>query len=72
MHTRSLDVALAAADRLDAGMIRVNAPSSGVDFHLPFGGAKGASHGDREQGQAALDFYTVSRTVSVLPGGGAL
>ncbi|MEV7185210.1 aldehyde dehydrogenase family protein [Kitasatospora sp. NPDC093102] len=71
VHTRSLDVALAAADRLDAGMIRVNAPSSGVDFHLPFGGAKGASHGDREQGQAALDFYTVSRTVSVLPVGGA-
>lgn len=71
VHTRSLDVALAAADRLDAGMIRVNAPSSGVDFHLPFGGAKGASHGEREQGQAALDFYTVSRTVSVLPGGGA-
>ncbi|MFE4973982.1 aldehyde dehydrogenase family protein [Kitasatospora sp. NPDC056651] len=71
VHTRGLDVALAAADRLDAGMVRVNAPSSGVDFHLPFGGAKGASHGDREQGQAALDFYTVSRTVSVLPGGGA-
>ncbi|MFE4515027.1 aldehyde dehydrogenase family protein [Kitasatospora sp. NPDC056783] len=71
VHTRDLDVALAAADRLDAGMIRINAPSSGVDFHLPFGGAKGASHGDREQGQAALDFYTVSRTVSVLPGGGA-
>ncbi|MFJ3219314.1 aldehyde dehydrogenase family protein [Kitasatospora sp. NPDC086801] len=71
VHTRSLDVALAAADRLDAGMIRVNAPSSGVDFHLPFGGAKGASHGEREQGQAALDFYTVSRTVSVLPVGGA-
>ncbi|RKT18789.1 aldehyde dehydrogenase (NAD+) [Streptomyces sp. 1114.5] len=72
VHTRSLDVALAAADRLDAGMIRVNAPSSGVDFHLPFGGAKGASHGEREQGQAALDFYTAGRTVSVLPGGGAL
>ncbi|MFD7579394.1 aldehyde dehydrogenase family protein [Kitasatospora sp. NPDC059817] len=71
VHTRSLDVALAAADRLDAGMIRVNAPSSGVDFHLPFGGAKGAAHGEREQGQAALDFYTVSRTVSLLPGGGA-
>ncbi|MFJ9694523.1 aldehyde dehydrogenase family protein [Kitasatospora sp. NPDC101183] len=69
VHTRGLDAALAAADRLDAGMIRVNAPSSGVDFHLPFGGTKGASHGDREQGRAALDFYTVGRTVSVLPGG---
>ncbi|MEV4555663.1 aldehyde dehydrogenase family protein [Kitasatospora sp. NPDC049285] len=67
VHSRSLDVALAAADRLDAGMIRVNAPSSGVDFHLPFGGAKAASYGSREQGQAVLDFYTASRTVSVLP-----
>ncbi|MEV6974859.1 aldehyde dehydrogenase family protein [Kitasatospora sp. NPDC093806] len=71
VHTRNLDAALAAADRLDAGMIRVNAPSSGVDYHLPFGGAKGASHGGREQGQAALDFYTQSRTVTLLPGGGA-
>ncbi|GAA1218808.1 aldehyde dehydrogenase family protein [Kitasatospora nipponensis] len=69
VHTRDLDTALAAADRLAAGMIRVNAPSSGVDFHLPFGGAKGASYGAREQGQAALDFYTASRTVSVLPAG---
>ncbi|QKW23011.1 aldehyde dehydrogenase family protein [Kitasatospora sp. NA04385] len=69
VHSRSLDTALAAADRLDAGMIRINAPSSGVDFHLPFGGAKGASYGSREQGRAALDFYTASRTVSVLPAG---
>ncbi|MGF1431232.1 aldehyde dehydrogenase family protein [Kitasatospora sp. LaBMicrA B282] len=71
VHTRDLDTALAAADRLDAGMIRINAPSSGVDFHLPFGGAKAASYGDREQGQAALDFYTASRTVSLLPAGSA-
>ncbi|MFD8593493.1 aldehyde dehydrogenase family protein [Kitasatospora sp. NPDC059646] len=70
VHSRSLDTALAAADRLDAGMIRINAPSSGVDFHLPFGGAKAASYGAREQGTAAADFYTASRTVSLLPAGG--
>ncbi len=69
VHTRDLDAALAAADRLDAGMIRVNAPSTGVDFHLPFGGAKSASYGSREQGAAALDFYTASRTVTLLPAG---
>lgn len=69
VHTRDLDTALAVADRLDAGMIRVNAPSSGVDFHLPFGGAKSASYGAREQGQAVLDFYTASRTVTLLPAG---
>jgi len=70
VHSRDLDAALAAADRLAAGMVRVNAPSSGVDFHLPFGGADSASYGPREQGQAVLDFYTASRTVTLLPAGG--
>uniref|UniRef100_UPI0005398A4D aldehyde dehydrogenase family protein n=1 Tax=Kitasatospora sp. MBT63 TaxID=1444768 RepID=UPI0005398A4D len=69
VHSRDLDTALAAADRLDAGMIRVNAPSSGVDFHLPFSGAKAASYGSREQGQAALDFFTAGRTITLLPAG---
>ncbi|MFJ1705096.1 aldehyde dehydrogenase family protein [Kitasatospora sp. NPDC088346] len=69
VHSRDLDTALAAADRLDAGMIRVNAPSSGVDFHLPFSGAKAASYGGREQGRAALEFYTSGRTVTLLPAG---
>ncbi|MEV4614735.1 aldehyde dehydrogenase family protein [Kitasatospora sp. NPDC049258] len=69
VHSRDLDTALAAADRLEAGMIRVNAPSSGVDFHLPFSGAKSASYGSREQGQAVLDFFTSSRTVTLLPAG---
>ncbi|GAA1946628.1 aldehyde dehydrogenase family protein [Kitasatospora viridis] len=69
VHTTELDVAMAAADRLAAGMVRINAPSSGVDFHLPFGGSGAASYGPREQGQAALDFYTSSRTVSLLPAG---
>ncbi|RKT11306.1 dihydrodipicolinate synthetase family protein [Streptomyces sp. 1114.5] len=45
VHTQDLDLALTAVDRLDAGMIRINAPSTGVDFHLPFGGAKAAIHG---------------------------
>ncbi|MFI5531031.1 aldehyde dehydrogenase family protein [Kitasatospora sp. NPDC051853] len=69
VHSRDLDTALAAADRLDAGMVRVNAPSSGVDFHLPFSGAKGAGYGAREQGQAVLDFFTAQRTVTLLPAG---
>ncbi|MFF2810827.1 aldehyde dehydrogenase family protein [Streptomyces sp. NPDC058000] len=62
VHTASLDTALHGLDRLDTGMIRVNAPSTGVDFHLPFGGTKASSLGPREQGGAALDFYTSTRT----------
>ncbi|WP_137992361.1 aldehyde dehydrogenase family protein [Streptomyces vilmorinianum] len=67
VHTADLDTALHGLDALDTGMIRINAPSSGVDFHLPFGGAKESSHGPREQGRAALEFYTSSRTYTLSP-----
>jgi alpha-ketoglutaric semialdehyde dehydrogenase len=48
-------------------MIRVNAPTSGVDFYAPFGGAKESSYGPREQGLAARAFYTESQTVLIMP-----
>ncbi|MFH8368423.1 aldehyde dehydrogenase family protein [Streptomyces sp. NPDC018031] len=67
VHTADLDLALHGLDRLDTGMIRINAPSTGVDFHLPFGGAKSSAHGPREQGAAALEFYTASRTYTLSP-----
>ncbi|WP_240139477.1 aldehyde dehydrogenase family protein [Streptomyces sp. MUM 178J] len=70
LHTADLDTALHGLDRLDTGMIRVNAPTTGVDFHLPFGGAKASGHGPREQGRAALDFYTATRTCTLAPAGG--
>ncbi|MFI9201948.1 aldehyde dehydrogenase family protein [Streptomyces sp. NPDC053048] len=67
VHTAGLGAALHGLDHLDTGMIRVNAPSTGVDFHLPFGGAKASAHGPREQGRAALEFYTSSRTYTLTP-----
>jgi alpha-ketoglutaric semialdehyde dehydrogenase len=70
VFTRDLDRALGLAARLDTGMIRVNAPTSGVDFHAPFGGEKGSSFGPREQGKAARELYSSTRTISVLPHGG--
>jgi alpha-ketoglutaric semialdehyde dehydrogenase len=45
-----------------AGMVMVNVPTAGVDFHVPFGGRKGSSFGPREQGRYAADFYTVVKT----------
>ncbi|QES10110.1 aldehyde dehydrogenase family protein [Streptomyces venezuelae] len=71
VHTADLDTALYGLDLVDTGMIRINAPSTGVDFHLPFGGAKQSGHGPREQGKAALDFYTSSRTYTLAPTGAA-
>ena len=67
VFTRDLSHALRLTNELDAGMVRVNAPTSGVDFHAPFGGAKESSYGPREQGLAARAFYTESRTVLITP-----
>jgi aldehyde dehydrogenase (NAD+) len=67
VFTSDLGQALRLTRRLEAGMVRVNAPTSGVDFNAPFGGAKESSYGPREQGQAARAFYTESQTVLIVP-----
>ena len=67
VFTSDLGRALRLARQLEAGMIRVNAPTSGVDFQAPFGGSKDSSYGPREQGLAARSFYTESRTVLIVP-----
>jgi alpha-ketoglutaric semialdehyde dehydrogenase len=67
VFTSDLGNSLRLTRRLDAGMIRVNAPTSGVDFQAPFGGSKESSYGPREQGLAARSFYTESRTVLIVP-----
>lgn len=46
----------------DAGMVMVNAPTAGVDYHVSFGGRKGSSYGPREQARAAREFFTVHKT----------
>ncbi|MCV0427588.1 MAG: aldehyde dehydrogenase family protein [Roseibium sp.] len=50
-----------------AGMVMVNLPTAGVDYHVPFGGTKGSSFGSREQGRYAAEFYTSVKTAYTLP-----
>lgn len=70
VYTGDLDGALSALNDLDTGLVRVNAPTSGVDFWAPFGGEKASSFGPREQGKSAQDFYTTIQTFTVAPAGG--
>jgi acyl-CoA reductase-like NAD-dependent aldehyde dehydrogenase len=51
-----------------AGMVMVNLPTAGVDYHVPFGGRKGSSYGPREQGRYAAEFYTTVKTAYVAAG----
>jgi aldehyde dehydrogenase (NAD+) len=50
-----------------AGIVMVNLPTAGVDYHVPFGGRKGSSYGPREQGAYAREFYTSVKTSYTAP-----
>ncbi len=69
LHGRDLDRLLLAAGALQSGLIRVNAPTTGVEFYAPFGGEKDSSYGPREQGLAGLEFFSSSRTITIAPHG---
>lgn len=60
--TTSLKQATHFKRNAQAGMVMVNAPTAGVDFHVPFGGSKGSSFGPREQGRYSAEFYTTVKT----------
>ncbi|AMO22851.1 aldehyde dehydrogenase family protein [Ramlibacter solisilvae] len=60
--TTSLKYATHFKRHAQAGMVMVNLPTAGVDYHVPFGGRKGSSWGAREQGRHAAEFYTTLKT----------
>jgi len=64
--TTSLKHATHFKRNAEAGMVMVNLPTAGVDFHVPFGGRKGSSYGPREQGKYAAEFYTTVKTAYTL------
>ena len=63
--TTSLKYAAHFKRHSQAGMVMVNLPTAGVDYHVPFGGRKGSSYGSREQGSYAREFYTSVKTAYV-------
>lgn len=65
--TTSLKYASHFRRNAQAGMVMVNVPTAGVDYHVPFGGRKGSSYGAREQGRHAAEFYTTVKTAYIAP-----
>ena len=66
IFTASLKYAEHFQRNSEAGMVMVNLPTAGVDYHVPFGGRKASSYGPREQGCYAVEFYTTVKTGYVL------
>ena len=60
--TSSIARALDFRRNAQAGQVMINLPTAGVDYHVPFGGRKASSHGPREQGRTAAEFYTTVKT----------
>lgn len=65
--TTSLKYASHFKAHAQAGMVMVNLPTAGVDYHVPFGGRKASSYGSREQGRYAAEFYTIVKTCYTAP-----
>lgn len=68
IFTSSLKFATDFRRKSAAGMVMVNLPTAGVDYHVPFGGRKGSSMGSREQGRFAAEFYTSVKTAYISAG----
>lgn len=65
IFTRDLATAEAFIATARVGLIHVNGETAGAEPHVPFGGMRGSSSGSREQGKAAAEFYTQTRTVYI-------
>ncbi|MEH7224714.1 alpha-ketoglutaric semialdehyde dehydrogenase GucD [Bacillus sp. JJ1566] len=65
IFTTNIGSLLEFIDEIEAGLVRINAESAGVELHAPFGGMKASSTGSREQGEAAKEFYTSIKTVFI-------
>ncbi|MEV7976880.1 aldehyde dehydrogenase family protein [Streptomyces sp. NPDC086519] len=71
VFTDDLRAVTAATERLDVGVLHINSETAGADPHVPFGGSKQSAYGPKEQGRAAREFYTRTKTVYVRASGAA-
>jgi len=67
IYTKNIGNAFTFINETEAGLVRVNAETAGVELQAPFGGMKNSSSHSREQGQAAVEFYTAIKTVFIKP-----
>ncbi|MFF4117514.1 aldehyde dehydrogenase family protein [Streptomyces sp. NPDC001714] len=69
VFTDDLRAVTAATERLDVGVLHINSETAGADPHVPFGGSKQSAYGPKEQGRAAREFFTRTKTVYVRASG---
>lgn len=65
IFTENINNLLEFIEEIEAGLVRINAESAGVELQAPFGGMKSSSSGSREQGEAAKEFFTAIKTIFI-------
>jgi alpha-ketoglutaric semialdehyde dehydrogenase len=65
IFTKNIGNILPFINNIEAGLVRINSESAGVELQAPFGGMKQSSSHSREQGQAAIEFFTSIKTVFI-------
>ncbi len=65
IFTRDLNAVQDYCDRIEAGVVKVNSETAGIEPQAPFGGMKDSSSHSREQGRAAMEFFTSIKTVYI-------
>ena len=65
IFTSNLNLAMEFANNINAGIVKINGETAGVEPQVPFGGMKESSSGAREQGKSAVDFFTQTKTIYV-------
>ncbi len=63
IFSKNIDHILSFIDDIEAGLVRINSETAGVELQAPFGGMKASSSYSREQGEAAKEFFTTMKTV---------
>ncbi len=63
VFTGDVNSALEFASEIEAGIVKINGETAGVEPQVPFGGMKSSSSGSREQGKAAVEFFTETKTI---------
>jgi aldehyde dehydrogenase (NAD+) len=65
IYTAQIAPALQSVDRIDTGIVYVNAPTIGAEIHLPFGGTKHTGNGYREAGRRGIEQFSEIKSVYV-------
>jgi aldehyde dehydrogenase (NAD+) len=65
VYTRDIALGLQAVDRINAGIVYINAPTIGAEIHLPFGGTRHTGNGFRDAGQRGLEQFSEVKTVYI-------